>query len=602
VWYNSTSGTLKSLVQIKAWSAGGNMTTARYTLAGTGTQTASIGMGGETPGSPNTNATEEYSGYAWTAGGNMNASKKEMGAAGTQTAGLIFGGIAPGPTLLNTTEEYDGSAWTAVPGTLNTARRTFDGSGIQTAALAFGGYIGPAYSNATEAYDGTSWTSGNPLITTRSNLTGAGTQTASLAYGGQPGPGAPGTTATESYDGTSWTTVNSLSQQRYAAAGDGLQTVAFSAGGYSGTANLSATEEWDGTNWSTSTSMGTARRALIGSGSRTAGLVFGGVVTVATGATEEYNSNINAITKAAWASGGNMNTGRQALSNAAGTQTASMAVGGNAGPPFTPSSGYLNTSEEYNGSSWTTGNNLGERTGYSGNSGTQTASIVSHNFIFNGTPPSLTPSTSYEYDGSTFSAVNNIAGSGRYGVAAFGTQTAAVAACGSIVPANSVTESEEYDGTSWTVGNPTIVERQRTTGTGTQTAGLMTAGFDNGPAVSYSPATVIELYDGTSWTAAAASINDGAWQRASFGTQTNALISGGNASPVRLNSTELYDGTAVSSNANLATGRAALGGAGTVTAGLVAAGDATPGSAYSTATEEYTEGSEAITASTLTTS
>jgi hypothetical protein len=29
VWYNSTEGVLKSLVQIKAWSAGGNMGTAR---------------------------------------------------------------------------------------------------------------------------------------------------------------------------------------------------------------------------------------------------------------------------------------------------------------------------------------------------------------------------------------------------------------------------------------------------------------------------------------------------------------------------------------------------------------------------------------------
>jgi hypothetical protein len=42
VWYNSTEGVLKSLVQIKAWSAGGNMGTARYYLAGAGTQTAGL--------------------------------------------------------------------------------------------------------------------------------------------------------------------------------------------------------------------------------------------------------------------------------------------------------------------------------------------------------------------------------------------------------------------------------------------------------------------------------------------------------------------------------------------------------------------------------
>jgi hypothetical protein len=39
---------LKSLVQIKAWSAGGNMGTARKGLGGAGTQTAGLGFGGNT--------------------------------------------------------------------------------------------------------------------------------------------------------------------------------------------------------------------------------------------------------------------------------------------------------------------------------------------------------------------------------------------------------------------------------------------------------------------------------------------------------------------------------------------------------------------------
>jgi hypothetical protein len=61
VWYNSTSGTLKSLVQIKAWSAGGNLNTARsirkcYKC----NSNRSIVFGGYT--TANTTATEEYSG------------------------------------------------------------------------------------------------------------------------------------------------------------------------------------------------------------------------------------------------------------------------------------------------------------------------------------------------------------------------------------------------------------------------------------------------------------------------------------------------------------------------------------------------------------
>ena len=38
VWYNENSGTLKSVVQIKAWSSGGNLNTGRQAAAGSGTQ------------------------------------------------------------------------------------------------------------------------------------------------------------------------------------------------------------------------------------------------------------------------------------------------------------------------------------------------------------------------------------------------------------------------------------------------------------------------------------------------------------------------------------------------------------------------------------
>ena len=57
IWYNTTSNTLKGLeFGAAAWSTGGALTTARISLGGAGTQTASLAFGGsETP-----NATEEY--------------------------------------------------------------------------------------------------------------------------------------------------------------------------------------------------------------------------------------------------------------------------------------------------------------------------------------------------------------------------------------------------------------------------------------------------------------------------------------------------------------------------------------------------------------
>jgi hypothetical protein len=76
VWYNSTSNVWKveEATTAGAWATGGNLNTARYVLAGAGTQTAALAFGGAAP-SP-TGATEEYNGSAWTAGGSFKYSKK----------------------------------------------------------------------------------------------------------------------------------------------------------------------------------------------------------------------------------------------------------------------------------------------------------------------------------------------------------------------------------------------------------------------------------------------------------------------------------------------------------------------------------------------
>jgi hypothetical protein len=46
VWYNSTSGTLKSLVQLKAWSSVQIWVLLDINLGGAGTQTAGLAFGG----------------------------------------------------------------------------------------------------------------------------------------------------------------------------------------------------------------------------------------------------------------------------------------------------------------------------------------------------------------------------------------------------------------------------------------------------------------------------------------------------------------------------------------------------------------------------
>jgi hypothetical protein len=108
VWYNSTEGVLKSLVQIKAWSSGGTASTARNQAAGAGTQTAALAFGGYVSPTLQT-ATEEYSGYTWTSGGALGTARRGLGGCGTQTAGLAVAGYTP-PTNSTAVEEYNGTS------------------------------------------------------------------------------------------------------------------------------------------------------------------------------------------------------------------------------------------------------------------------------------------------------------------------------------------------------------------------------------------------------------------------------------------------------------------------------------------------------------
>jgi hypothetical protein len=83
------------------------------------------------------------------------------------------------------------------------------------------------------------------------------------------------------------------------------------------------------------------------------------------------------------------------------------------------------------------------------------------------------------------------------------------------------------------------------------------------------------------------------------GLQTAALVYGG--LPPASAVTEQYDGTSWSATASMATARGQTGGGGTSTAGIVYGGSP-PGSGGTDATEEFTGGTETVTASTLTTS
>jgi hypothetical protein len=70
----------------------------------------------------------------------MNTARQILAGTGTQTAALGFGGdgLTPPVSLTGATEEYDGTTWTSNPTGLNTARyRQLAGAGTTNISISF---------------------------------------------------------------------------------------------------------------------------------------------------------------------------------------------------------------------------------------------------------------------------------------------------------------------------------------------------------------------------------------------------------------------------------------------------------------------------------
>jgi len=374
--------------------------------------------------------------------------------------------------------------------------------------------------------------------------------------------------------------------------------------------------------WSAGSNLITNRKNGSGFGPSTAAAFAGGQVTTPSqNLTEEYNGS-------GWSTSGNLNTARTQLGGTtAGSQTAGLVFGGNIPPGSAPHANESNATEEYDGTSWTSGNNMATTVTAMGGSGTQTAA-----FSAGGSEGGTPKNNSQEYDGTNWSNGNNI-NTARQALAGMGTQTAGLVVGGEVSPpSSSPGATEEYDGTNWTAGGATNTGRHSSSGGGTQTAGIVFAG------TTVSPDAVrdeTELYDGSSWTEvgdlATARTNVGgyngpsssgicvaggapsltgateefnlsintttaaAWASSNNigtardahgagGTQTAGIIFGGNKYPGNTENTELYDGSSWTETANLNTARRQTTGCGTQTAALCAGGYTTANSA---ATEEW---------------
>ena len=288
-----------------------------------------------------------------------------------------------------------------------------------------------------------------------------------------------------------------------------------------------------------------------------------------------YNSSTNTLkfqglTAAAWATGGNMGQARERMGSA-GAIDSGVAFSGINSPTI-----YTNT-EEYNGSTWTAGGAMSTtRFGTaSATNGTQTAALGFAGRQTN-TPPNTYTNSTEEYDGSTWTA-GGVYPASLVGLAGAGTQTAGLGFAGS----PNLTATNEYDGSTWTAGGAMNTGKSYLAGFGLQTAGLAAGGAPRGPSTA-----VAEEYDGSAWTNSG-SMNTARNSLYGNGIQTQGLIYGGDSGPGNSNAAETYDGTGFTTAPSLATARRYIAGFGNGggTTGVACGGFGPPTVA---ATEEFT--------------
>jgi hypothetical protein len=276
-----------------------------------------------------------------------------------------------------------------------------------------------------------------------------------------------------------------------------------------------------------------------------------------------------------WSAGGTLITGRQDLAGV-GTQNEGLVAGG-----YTTVG--VACTEEYNGTSWAIGGALNIARKCLAGAGTQNAGLVAGGYACVGSvfdPESSTfvddcnnVSCTEEYNGTSWS-VGGVLITGRMELAGAGTQNVGLVAGGYCIFSQLYSCTEEYNGTSWSAGGALITARRWVSGAGTQNAGLATGGF------SSATVTCTEEYNGTSWSAGGILITARSRQAAA-GTQNEGLLLGGiqTFSP-GVSCTEEYNGVSWSAGGALITARYGLAGAGTQSAGLAAGG-------YFACTEEY---------------
>jgi hypothetical protein len=303
-----------------------------------------------------------------------------------------------------------------------------------------------------------------------------------------------------------------------------------------------------------------------------------------------YAFKLAGFNVAAWASGGNLSNSRGWLAGSIGTQTAGIVAGG-----LNPSDTKITNTEEYDGTSWTSGGSIGPPGGIYVNTlvGTQTAGLSISGESTGAPGNALTQ----KYDGSSWTNTGSLNTARQVGGAA-GTQTATIYFGGNRFPNPDSSAMENFNGTSWTTNPASLgTGRYNMLGIGTDGAALSAGGNRDSPSPSPFGVNIVESWNGTSWTSGT-NMPAGKERLGGGGTQTAAIVFGGRNAGTDVATTFTWNGTSWSSQPSMPATKANLGSGGNTSSAYAAGGSLN--APYSNTTFEWT-GAEVAT-KTITTS
>jgi hypothetical protein len=220
---------------------------------------------------------------------------------------------------------------------------------------------------------------------------------------------------------------------------------------------------WASTSWTEVTEMNTSRDRTAGSGTQTATLIISGRLDTPnadSALVESWNGST-------WTEVGDVNTARYALAaSVGGTYTSTIIFGG--------APGTKTNTESWNGTTWTEVNDLPTGKYALGGAGIQTAALSI------GGVTTVNVNTVESWDGTNWTsstAKNTISGY----PGSFGTQTLALATGGWPDGATETTNTEFWNGSSWTEVNDMATARavHGSSGAGSSGSGLVMGGYNS---------------------------------------------------------------------------------------------------------------------------